>query len=216
MPIAPIAAYRLPDARELPGNTATWRVDPARAVILVHDMQRYFLAPFAEPLRSELIDRVAELTRAARAAGVPVLYTAQPGDMTSSQRGLLSAFWGDGMASDEHDRAIIAELAPASPDEVHTKWRYSAFARNDLLPAIRRHGRDQLVLCGVYAHVGVQTTAIEAFSQDLETFVVADAIADFDPAAHRTAIDYLARTCAVVLTAAEATRSLAAREEVSA
>jgi isochorismate hydrolase len=214
MSIAPIPAYPLPQADELPPNAAAWRIDPARAVVLVHDMQRYFLAPFAEPLRSELIGRVAALTTTARATGTPVLYTAQPGDMSRAQRGLLAEFWGDGMKADEHDRAIIPELAPADPAAVHTKWRYSAFARNGLLDAIRGTGRDQIVLCGVYAHVGVLATAIEAFSQDLETFVVADAIADFDPDAHRAALGYLVRTCAVVLSAADATRSLAVPEGV--
>ena len=66
-----------------------------------------------------------------------------------------------------------------------TKWRYSAFYRSDLLERMRAAGRDQLILCGVYAHVGVLTTALEAFSHDIQPFLVADALGDFTEADHR-------------------------------
>lgn len=84
-----------------------------------------------------------------------------------------------------------------------TKWRYSAFFRSGLLERMRAHGRDQLIICGVYAHVGVLMTAVDAFTHDLETFLAADAVADFSAADHRLALDYAARCCAVVRTVKE-------------
>ncbi|BAJ31677.1 MULTISPECIES: isochorismatase family protein [Kitasatospora] len=201
-----IEHYPLPTGADLPTAIPRWSVDPDRAVLLVHDMQRYFLQPFPEPLRREVVGNVAALRRRADALGVPVAYTAQPGGMTPEQRGLLKDIWGPGMRTTEEDRQVVPELAPADGDWVFTKWRYSAFFNTELLARMRAAGRDQLVVCGVYAHVGVLATAVEAFSNDLETFLVADAVADFSGAEHRMAIDYAARRCAVVALADEVLR----------
>ncbi|GAA4859400.1 isochorismatase family protein [Kitasatospora terrestris] len=199
--IPAIAPYPMPSAEELPANTATWKVDPDRAVLLVHDMQRYFLEPLGDD--AELLENAVRLRDWAVAHGVPVAYTAQPGGMTAEQRGLLMDFWGPGMKVDPADRQIVDPLAPRPEDWLVTKWRYSAFHNNDFLQRMRASGRDQLVVCGVYAHVGILMTAVEAFTNDIETFLVADAVADFSADHHRMALEYAAQRCAVVLTAQE-------------
>jgi trans-2,3-dihydro-3-hydroxyanthranilic acid synthase len=198
--IPPIEAYPMPTAADLPDNTARWTVDPDRAVLLVHDMQRYFLKPFPEVLRDELVGNAVRLREQADRLGIPVAYTTQPGGMDEEQRGLLKDFWGPGMRVDPIDRQVVDPLAPTEDDWVFTKWRYSAFFRSDLLERMRERGRDQLIICGVYAHIGVLTSAVEAFTNDIRTFLVADAIADFTPEFHRLAIDYAAQRCAMVTT----------------
>ncbi|MET9441299.1 isochorismatase family protein [Streptomyces sp. NPDC006610] len=198
--IPPIEPYPLPSADDLPGNTAGWSADPDRAVLLVHDMQRYFLRPFPAALREPLVRNAARLREQAVLTGMPVAYTAQPGGMTDEQRGLLKDFWGPGMRVDPADREVVEPLAPGPDDQVFTKWRYSAFFRSGLLEWMRAHGRDQLVLCGVYAHVGVLMTAVDAFTHDIRPFLVADAVADFSAGDHRLAVEYAARRCAVVTT----------------
>src|SRR5687767_14604476 len=96
--IPPITPYSLPTAGDLPPNTADWEIDPDRAVLLIHDMQRYFLNPLPQHKpREELIANAADLRRRCKAAGMPIGYTAQPGGMTPQQRGLLNDFWGPGM-----------------------------------------------------------------------------------------------------------------------
>lgn len=181
------------------GPARDWKPERQRALLLVHDMQHFFLRPFPAgtgPLET-LLERAGRLRAAAD--GVPVAYTAQPGSMTTHQRGLLNTFWGPGMQATDADRAVVPEVAPREGDIMLTKWRYSAFHRTDLLPLMRRLGRDQLVLCGVYAHIGVLATAIEAFSHDIQAFLVADAVADFDADWHRFALRYAAERCAAVV-----------------
>jgi isochorismate hydrolase len=204
--IAPIADYALPTTGDLPTSTAQWTPDPSRAVLLVHDMQRYFLAPFPPSIRNPLVRHCASLLERSAALGVPVFYTAQPGGMTEQERGLLKDFWGPGMKVSPLDREIIEELAPRPVDQVLTKWRYSAFFRSDLLQQMRDQGRDQLVVCGVYAHIGVLATAIEAFTNDIQSFLVADALGDFSADYHRLALDYAAVRCSVVTTTEEVFR----------
>jgi isochorismate hydrolase len=204
--IAPIAAYPLPTSGDLPTNTAAWTVDPDRAVLLIHDMQRYFLAPFPPPLRDPLVRHCVQLRQRCNELSVPVFYTAQPGDMSEQDRGLLKDIWGPGMKADPRDRQIIDELAPKPNDQVLTKWRYSAFFRSDLLTQLRDQGRDQLIVCGVYAHIGVLATALEAFTNDIQPFLVADALGDFSADYHRLALDYAAVRCSVVTTVEEVFR----------
>jgi isochorismate hydrolase len=200
--IPEISPYRMPDEPELPANIATWRADADRAVLLVHDMQRYFLRPFPQdaPPGRDLVANAARLRTLCAQLEVPVCYTAQPGSMTPAERGLLLDFWGPGMQAEAADRAVVDPLAPDADDWILTKWRYSAFHKTGLLDRMRSNGRDQLVICGVYAHVGVLMSACDAFSSDIEVFVVADAIADFTLDYHRMALAYAAQRCAVVAT----------------
>jgi isochorismate hydrolase len=192
----------MPAVADLPSPIAPWTPDPRRAVLLIHDMQEYFLRPFdtAGSPRRELVDNVARLRKRCAELDIPVAYTAQPGGMTASERGLLADFWGPGMRTTSADRAVVTPLEPGPGDWRLTKWRYSAFFRSALREKIREQDRDQLIVCGVYAHVGVLSTAMEAFTNDIQAFVVADGVADFSAEQHRFALDYTARTCAVVQT----------------
>jgi isochorismate hydrolase len=210
--IPPIAPHRLPEPGDLPAPVVDWRVDPERAVLLVHDMQEFFLAAFppgTDPVTG-LVRNAARLRRYCAGLGVPVAYTAQPGGMSPKERGLLADFWGPGMRTGPEHRRIVAPLTPGPDDWQLVKWRYSAFHRTDLLDRMRAAGRDQLVVCGVYAHVGVLATAVDAFSHDIRPFLVADAVADFSAVHHREALAYAAARCAAVVTTDTVCEALAA------
>ena len=192
-------------------NRVNWRVDPARAALLVHDMQRYFVRAFelerdGQPLPDAQINiaiaNIRRLLDAAHAANIPVYYTAQPPRQNPADRRLLTDFWGDGLQDDENAQ-ILDELAPTEADTVLTKWRYSAFVRSPLEEQLKDLGRDQLIIGGIYAHIGCLTTALEAFMRDIQPFMVADALADFTAEEHRMACEYASGRCARVLNTAE-------------
>jgi trans-2,3-dihydro-3-hydroxyanthranilic acid synthase len=205
VPLPVIEPYPMPTVDDLPVNKASWSVHPERAVLLIHDMQNYFLRPFTagrSPV-DELLRNTVALRETCTRLGVPVVYTAQPGDMTEEQRGLMKDFWGPGMKATAHDRAVVDELAPAESDAVLTKWRPSAFFRTRLLGLLRDRDRDQLIVTGVYAHVGILMTTGEAYALDIQTFVVGDAVADFSPADHRMTLQYVASRCGMTLSTAD-------------
>lgn len=61
MALPEIPPYALPRAEELPANRAPWLPDPDRAVLLVHDMQRYFLRPYppgTDPLAGAVANKI--------------------------------------------------------------------------------------------------------------------------------------------------------------
>ncbi|EPL4550150.1 isochorismatase, partial [Acinetobacter baumannii] len=43
MAISKISTYLMPERESYPNNKTDWQLDPSRAVLLIHDMQRYFL-----------------------------------------------------------------------------------------------------------------------------------------------------------------------------
>ncbi|MFD5255539.1 isochorismatase family protein [Streptomyces bobili] len=202
MALPAIPSYPLPAADELPANRVAWTVDPARAVLLVHDLQQHFLSAFPageQPLAG-LLRNVSHLLEEARRLGVPVVYSAQRGGQTPEQRGLQLDFWGPGVQDDPVALAVPDAVAPAPGDTVLTKWKYSAFVRTGLQELLDASGRDQLVIVGVYAHIGVLMTAADAWQRDIQAFVVADAVADFSPEDHAMALHWAAGRCAVVTT----------------
>lgn len=193
-------SYDLPKKQELPTNIAKWTITPGRAVLLIHDMQNFFLRSFSQELRADLIKSIASMRQWAVENNVQIAYSAQPGGMTEKQRGLLKDFWGFGMEVSAADREIPKEIASSEKDWVFTKWRYSAFFKSDLLAKMRRSKRDQLIITGIYGHVGILMTALESYTNNIETFIVADAIADFSIDEHRMMLNYTSKCCAVIIT----------------
>lgn len=201
-----------PPIAPLPVSRADWRLDAARTAVLVHDLQHYFLRPYAEnceALRSVLA-ATAAIVEAARRIGAPVFYTAQQGDQDPGERGLQRDLWGPGMRGIPEHTSIVAEVAPQPGDIVLTKHRYSAFARSDLAERLLGAGRDQLIITGVYAHIGITATALEAFQREIQPFVVADGVADFGAEQHRNALAQIAACCGVVVPADEVLAGLRA------
>lgn len=208
MSIPRISSYPMPT--DLPGNRVAWRPDPKRAALLIHDMQQYFIDFYdqsAAPI-PELVGNIQALRAACDQAGVPVYYTAQPGEQPLAERALLQDWWGPGITAQPALEPVISALAPQAADTVLTKWRYSAFKKSDLAERLKAQGRDQLIICGIYAHIGVMTTAVEAFMLDIQPFVIGDAVADFSADDHAMALRWIAGRCGVVLPAHEATALL--------
>ena len=216
MAIPSISGYSLTKVK--PENRVNWSVEPHRAVLLIHDMQQYFLNFYDAD--SELIQtltrNIQEIKQACIDAGIPVVYTAQPGDQRQEDRGLLTDFWGPGLKADDNITRISPALAPTEQDTVYTKWRYSAFQRTPLKSMMDETGRDQLIIVGIYAHIGCLQTAAEAFMTDIKAFMVSDAVADFSASDHDMALNYVAGRCGYVLDKQQLLEQVASANELAA
>ena len=205
MTIRSIPPYALPAATDLTPDKVSWPLALDRAVLLIHDMQDYFMTFYGagNPAIGQCVETIATLRRHCKAQGVPVVYTAQPAEQSDEDRALLNDMWGPGLTRRPEQAGIVADLAPDADDRVLTKWRYSAFYRSPLAEIMAESGRDQLVICGIYGHIGVMQTAVEAFMRGIKPFLVADAIADFTREDHLMALRYVGRNAGRTLHSSE-------------
>ena len=182
--------------------------DVARLGLLVVDMQNEFVRRDREPAASErleeVVDVIARLADACRAAARPVIYTRvcfRPGypdahrDSAARRTGAL--------VEDEVNSAVIDELLPGEADFVVTKRRTGAFYQTDLELLLSGLGVEQIVVTGLSTPRAVESTVREAHSRDLECFVVRDGTYVEDLAFHEASLSALDRWFAQVLVSQE-------------
>lgn len=167
-----------------------WALDPTRAALLVHDLQPYYLDVLAAGVRTRLGAQVERVVDWAAAHEVPVIGSGPRPASILAQRGLLGQLWGLGPT---RDQATAMALRGLEGD--HVRWirkrSYSAFFATDLAEELRRLGRDQLVVVGVFATAGVLATTYDAFARDVKCFVPIEATADYTKELHATALTFI-------------------------
>ena len=68
--------------------------------------------------------------------------------------------------------------------------------------------RDQVVICGVFAHHGVMVSCIDGYMRTFQMTMVADALGDYSEPEHRMALQYVAQMCGSVSTRQRVTDAL--------
>ena len=74
------------------------------------------------------------------------------------------------------DCAIADAVAPDTESCVIEKSRHSAFFKTPLEELLRKMNRDQVVVCGVFAHHGVMVSTIDGNMRNFQMTLVADAL----------------------------------------
>lgn len=204
MAIPKITSYDLPEPQNFPENKTDWAIDPSEAVLLIHDMQEYFVNYYevnASPM-ADILKNIQELKKKAKEAGIPVIYTAQPANQDPKDRALLTDFWGPGLNGES--TPVVSVLSPEQDDIEYVKWRYSAFKKTPLLDYMKENGKTQLIISGIYGHIGILSTALDAFMLDIKPFIVGDAIADFSREDHVHTLNYVAGRAGSIKSLSEA------------
>ncbi|WP_428933993.1 isochorismatase family protein [Streptomyces sp. ACT015] len=196
----PMFPYVMPTPTMLPADRTGWTLDPARAALVVLNLQNRFVRTLereAAPA-AELLANTARLIDGARAAGVPVIHSVPAGVRRATGRGPVPYARLVAPVAGADAEAFVDRVEPRAGDTVLTARKYSAFARTRLDGRLRELERDQVVILGLYARAGVLMTAGDAWAQDLEAFVVADAVADLCAGHHEFALEWVADTCGAV------------------
>jgi nicotinamidase-related amidase len=177
-------------------------LDPARASLVIIDMQRDFLEPggFGAALGNDVsllrrtIAPTSRLLEGARAAALTIIHTREGhrpdlADLppTKKARGRLAAGIGDPgpmgriLVRGEPGHDIIPELYPLPGEPVVDKPGKGAFHATDLDAMLKNRGIVQLIVCGVTTEVCVNTTVREANDRGYDCLVVADCVGSYFP-----------------------------------
>ncbi|WP_176555694.1 cysteine hydrolase family protein [Virgibacillus ndiopensis] len=76
----------------------------------------------------------------------------------------------------------------------YDKTRYSAFAGTDLEIKLRERGINEVHLVGVCTDICVLHTAVDAYNKGFQIVVHRDAVASFNDAGHKWALEHFANT----------------------
>ncbi|WP_367404860.1 isochorismatase family protein [Kocuria marina] len=186
-----------------------WSLDARRCAVLVHDVLPYYLKVLDPAQQEALVGTIDALVADAVVADVPVLASAPRPASDLQQRGVGGRLWGLGPSAAEVSTSPLASLPG---DAVWVRKRsLSAFYATDLDVELRRRGRDQLLIVGVFASGGVVATTFDALARDIEVFVVGDAVADYDQDLHRLALNQVARSTGQVIPRSAVTAALHAQ-----
>jgi len=178
----------------------------SEAALLLVDLQRGFLHPegFVAAQGRDVSPCTAAaqhcyaLARAARSAGVPVVWTrhvlrpdhADGGLLTTELRPRLGEIRA--LARGTADVEIPDEAGVDPTDVVLDKPRYSAFFGTPLDVILAARGIRALMVGGVTTSMCVESTVRDAAQRDIRTFVVREAVADFDSARHAASLAAMA------------------------
>ncbi len=176
------------------------RIDRRKTALIAYDVCRRALTP-PDPARAAamrpVLDAWVRVIAAARAAGVPVIYTTPvsradgadvvllPTDL-SVETGVPSLTNG---IEGSKGAGFPDEIAPRAEDYVFLKRRPSAFYGTGVGELLRMLRRDTILIGGGATNRGVETSVREAFSADLSTIVVRECCWSGDAAAHAYSLD---------------------------
>ncbi len=190
-------------------------IAPNRTALVLIDMQVDFGSPDGEMARrgadvsacQPAVAQAVQLTDAARAAGVPVIFVrllTHPG-----RENRIARESKERRGDDQPDLCVEGSRGadfigpqPQAGEAIFSKTHFSAFARTGLTDQLHALGVDTLVLAGLTTECCVQSSAWDAFERDFHIFIAEDACAAYEEALHRHALTALQLSAAIVAPAA--------------
>ncbi len=156
----------------------------AVAALVVIDLQKGIVGlPTVHPA-GEIIGRTAQLARAFRERGLPVVLVNVSGRAPGRTDAGAPKFtfppdWTE----------IVPELEQQPGDLLVTKQRVGAFIGTSLDDSLRQRGVTQIFLTGVATGSGVESTARSAYDFGYNVAFVTDAMTDRDAETHRHCVE---------------------------
>lgn len=213
-PLQPLTASQLSTMME-PGKTA----------LLVVDVQNDFASMSGAMGRAGLnlaavdpaVDRIESLIDAARQAQVPIVFLRVMTRPETDSKA-LKLLWarkgrpgGEAICREGQSGSDYYRVTPEDGDFQINKTLFSGFHGTELDELLRRHGIENLVVCGLTTDCCVDSTVRDGFHRNFNCFVVIDACASYDADLHAAMLVGLSKNCALLSTASEINAVLANR-----
>jgi nicotinamidase-related amidase len=156
----------------------------SNAALVVIDLQKGIVGiPAAHPV-SEIVDRSAQLARAFRQRGLPVvLVNVVSGPPGRSDAGRPKYVLPDDWAE------LVPELEQQPSDLFVSKRSWGAFLTTSLHEILHERGVTQIFLTGISTSAGVESTARSAYDLGYNVVLVVDAITDRNSEIHQHCVE---------------------------
>jgi nicotinamidase-related amidase len=190
-----------PGSRD-PFAPVRWDLVPGRTAVVLIDLQRDFLHPDGWYAKSgvdighmrRVIEPTHERVRAARAAGVPLVWT-RHGFRGAEDAGPffeLRPFLRDGgLRLDTWGFDILDDFDVQPEDWITEKNRLSAFYETKLELVLRSIGAETVLITGVLTNQCVAATSKDAMFRDFKPIVVEECTGTTLPRLHEPAIEMM-------------------------
>lgn len=191
-------------------------IAPNRTALVLIDMQVDFGSPEGEMARrgadvsacQPAVAKAVQLTDAARAAGVPVIFVrllTHPGGENRIVRESKERQGDDqpDLCVEGGRGAAFIGPQPQDGESIFSKTHFSAFARTGLADQLHAQGVDTLVLAGLTTECCVQSSAWDAFERDFHIFIAEDACAAYKAEFHQPVLKALQASAVIVVPVAD-------------
>jgi isochorismate hydrolase len=192
----------LDDIHSYAKNLGKFPLIPSDSVLLITDMQHFFLDPQSHayiPSARTIVPKIRNLLIAYRKAHLPVIFTRHALN-EDEKPGIMGRWWKDVVMNEDPQSEIISELLPLENEIIIRKTRYSAFWGTELEDFLTIKMAKSLVICGVMTHLCCETTARDAFMRDFEVFFAVDGTASQTEELHLSSLRTLSNGFVIPIT----------------
>ncbi len=158
------------------------------AIIVVDMLNDFVTGALGCDRAKEIVPANAKLIQAARAKGIPVIYSND-----SHLKGIDHElkFWGDHAIRGTYGAEVIPELAPTDIDYIVPKRRYSGFFQTDLLILLQELKVNTLIVTGLHTHMCCRHTCADGYCYGYKIIVPKDATNAFTEEDYQSGLKYL-------------------------
>ena len=158
------------------------------AVIVVDMLNDFVTGALGCERGRAIVPALVELTKAARAHNIPVIYS---NDSHLKGVDMELELWGDHAIRGTEGAEVIPELMPEDCDFVVPKRRYSGFYQTDMQILLSELGVDTVVITGLHAHMCCRHTSADAYYLGYKIVVPRETTNSFTEEDYLSGLKYL-------------------------